>query len=96
MKQTPAVGCSCLVRHENVTITAGSGVDWKGLGYVVSIVSVFLLGAITWPTPNEPRWHMPVLILGMAASICGMAFRYLAHLQQQKEIRKTKAEARRN
>jgi len=39
---------------------------------------------------------MPVLILGMAASICGMVFRYLAHLQQQKEIRKTKAEARRN
>jgi hypothetical protein len=76
-------------------ISAGSGVDWKGLGYLVSIVSVFLLGAIAWPTPGEPSWHMPVLILGMATSICGMAFRYYSHLQQVRELKRTKAEARR-
>ena len=69
--------------------------DWKGLGYLVSIVSVFLLGAIAWPSASEPRWHIWVLIAGMATSICGMAFRYKAHLDQQKELRKTKAEARR-
>ena len=83
------------MQHESVTIPARSGLDWKGLGYLVSIVSVFLLGAIAWPTPDEPRWHMPVLIAGMATSILGMAFRYLAHRQQQKELERTKAEARR-
>jgi len=80
---------------ENLKFPAGSGIDWKGLGYLVSIVSVFLLGAIAWPTQTEPRWHMPVLVAGMATSICGMGFRYLAHLQQMKELKKTKAEARR-
>ena len=69
--------------------------DWKGLGYIVSIFSVFLLGAIAWPTPAEPRWHMPVLIAGVVTSICGMGFRYKAHLQQMKELKKTKAEVRR-
>jgi hypothetical protein len=94
-KQTAADGCSCYVRHENVTISVGSGVDWKGLGYLASILSVFLLGAIAWPTPGEPRWHMPVLLLGMATSICGMGFRYYSHLLQMRELRKTEAEARR-
>jgi hypothetical protein len=83
------------MRHENVTVPKGSEVDWKGLGYLVSIVSVLLLGAIAWPTAQEPRWHIFVLIAGMATSICGMAFRYMAHLQQMKELRKTKADARR-
>jgi F0F1-type ATP synthase assembly protein I len=73
-----------------------SGPDWKGIGYLVSIVSVFFLGALAWPQPNEPRWHLAALIGGMATSIAGMGFRYMAHLQQQKEIRKAKAEARRN
>ncbi len=67
--------------------------DWKALGYLVSILSVLLLGAIAWPTAGEPRWHMPVLIAGMGTSICGMGFRYMAHLQQQRELKKTKAEA---
>ena len=89
------MGCSSAVRHENVTIPAGSGVDWKGLGYLVSILSVFMLGAIAWPTANEPRWHMPVLVLGMATSILGMGFRYMAHLHQMKELEKTEAEVRR-
>ena len=31
--------------------------DWKGLGYLVSIVSVFFLGAIAWPKPERPQWH---------------------------------------
>jgi len=69
-------------------------VDWKGLGYLVSIVSVLLLGAIAWPTAAEPAWHEPVLIAGMATSILGMSFRYLSHRQQQKKIRSAEAEAR--
>jgi len=82
--------------HENLNLPTGSGIDWKGLGYLVSILSVFLLAAIAWPSADEPRWHMPVLIGGMATSIIGMGFRYFAHLQQQKELRKAEAEARRN
>ncbi|HKP33802.1 MAG TPA: hypothetical protein VJT70_03365 [Sphingomicrobium sp.] len=84
-----------MMRHENVTITA-AGIDWKALGYIVSIVSVFLLGAIAWPKAGDPGWHEPVLIAGMATSIAGMAFRYKAHLDQRRELRKTKAEARKD
>jgi hypothetical protein len=83
------------MNHENLSVAGGSRIDWKGLGYLVSILSVFLLGAIAWPTTTEPRWHAPVLIAGMATSICGMGFRYLAHLKQQKELKRTKAMARR-
>ena len=81
--------------NEAVTIFAVRGLDWKGLGYLVSIVSVLLLGAVAWPKSGEPWWHMPVLILGMITSIVGMACRYKAHLDQQRELRKAEAEARR-
>ena len=69
-----------------------STLDWKALGYLTSIVSVFFLGAIAWPKPDDPDWAAPVLIAGMAASVLGMAFRYIAHLQQKKEIQRTKAQ----
>ena len=81
------------MRHQNVSVAA-TGIDWKALGYIVSIISVFLLGAIAWPGAGEPAWHGPVLIAGMASSIVGMGFRYKAHLDQQRELRKTEAEAR--
>ena len=84
------------MRHQTVTVSPASGVDWKGLGYLVSIVSVLLLGAIAWPTSTDPRWHMPVLIAGMATSILGMGMRYRAHVLQQRELKQAKAEARRN
>ena len=83
------------MHHDTVT-EPGSGTDWKGLGYLISIASVFLLGAIAWPTAEEPRWHMPVLLAGMATSIIGMACRYKAHLDQQRELKRTKAEARKS
>jgi len=82
------------MHHETVTIPAATGVDWKALGYLVSIAGVLLLGAIAWPKPADPRWHLPVLIAGMAASILGMAFRYKAHLDQQRELRRAEAEAK--
>ena len=69
--------------------------DWKGLGYLVSIVSVLLLGMVAWPKPDEPGWHQGVLVAGMATSIIGMGFRYIAHRKEQAEIKRTKAEARR-
>jgi len=68
--------------------------DWKGLGYLVSIVSVFLLGAVAWPKPEDPDWHGLVLIAGMATSVIGMGFRYIAHRKEQAKIRRAEAEAR--
>ena len=68
-------------------------IDWKGLGYLTSIVSVFFLGAIAWPKPDDPSWHTLALIIGMATSIVGMGFRYKAHLDEQSEIRKAEAKA---
>jgi hypothetical protein len=70
-------------------------VDWKGLGYGISIVSVFFLGSVAWPKPGDPAWVAPVLITGMATSILGMVFRYLSHLQEQRQIREAKRESRR-
>jgi hypothetical protein len=81
------------MNHEPMTISR-SGLDWKGLGYLVSIVSVFLLGAIAWPKDGEPAWYAPVLIAGIATSVTGMGFRYKAHLDQQRELKATKAKMR--
>jgi uncharacterized membrane protein len=67
--------------------------DWKGLGYIVSIISVLMLGAVAWPRPNEPEWHALVLSAGMATSIIGMAMRYKAHLDQQRELRHVERKA---
>ena len=82
------------MNHEGIAKL--EGIDWKALGYLVSIVSVFFLGAIAWPESSEPWWHLPILVLGMMTSITGMACRYKAHLNQKREIRETKAEARRS
>jgi hypothetical protein len=82
--------------QDKVGVPAVSGFDWKALGYLVSIASVFLLGAIAWPKPEDPGWHIPMLIAGMATSIVGMGCRYKAHLDQKRELKETRAEARRN
>jgi len=93
-KPTALVRCSSRrMRDSNVSVGA-TGIDWKALGYIVSILSVFLLGAIAWPKAGDAAWHGPVLIAGMATSIVGMGFRYKAHLDQQRELRKAEAEAR--
>jgi hypothetical protein len=68
-------------------------IDWKGLGYLTSIVSVFFLGAIAWVKMNAPWWYYPALIFGMATSIIGMGLRYKAHLDEQRQIRETQAKA---
>ena len=82
------------MRHETVTIPAPTGLDWKALGYLISIGSVFFLGAVAWTKENPPGWYYPVLVIGMATSIVGMGCRYVAHLHQKRQIRDAKAEAR--
>jgi hypothetical protein len=81
------------MRYESVTVEAPAGLDFKAAGYVVSIVSVLFLGAVAWTKENPPGWYYPVLIIGMATSIIGMGFRYLAHLRQKREFLEAKAEA---
>jgi hypothetical protein len=81
------------MRHDTAGVTAVTGIDWKAIGYLISILSVFLLGAIAWPKSDEPPWHVPVLLAGMATSIAGMACRYKAHLDQQRELKRTEAKA---
>jgi len=82
------------MRHQTVPASPARGIDWKALGYLISIASVFFLGAIAWPQPDAPWWHLPALIAGMATSILGMACRYKAHLHQKREISRAKAAAR--
>jgi hypothetical protein len=47
------------MNHQNMSRLAVRGIDWKGIGYITSILSVFLLGAIAWPKPGDPKWHSP-------------------------------------
>lgn len=60
--------------------------DLQGLGYLISSVSVGLLGAVAWPGPDEPRWMAWTVALGMATSILGMGLRYLSHIQDRRNI----------
>jgi hypothetical protein len=81
------------MRHQSVTISSPPALDWKATGYLTSIVSVFFLGAVAWAKDNAPPWYYPVLVIGVATSILGMGFRYLAHLRQKREIRNAQAKA---
>jgi len=81
------------MRHKTLRAAARHGVDWKGLGYLISIMSVFLLGAIAWPKSDDPSWHAAVLLAGMTTSIIGMACRYKAHIDQRRELKRTEREA---
>lgn len=58
----------------------------RGIGYFISIISVFLIGAVAWPRPDEPSWKAVALLTGMAASIIGMALRWIASRKQLGEL----------
>jgi hypothetical protein len=81
------------MRHETVSVPVARGVDWKGIGYLLSIAGALLLGAIAWPKPDDPGWHLPALVIGVIVTIAGFALRYMAHLKQRQEIEQTKREA---
>jgi len=83
-----------VMRHQTVTVPVPVGIDWKGIGYLLSMVGALLLGAIAWPKPDDPAWHLPALIAGVSTTIAGFGVRYVAHLKQQREIQEAKAEAR--
>ncbi|HVH49482.1 MAG TPA: hypothetical protein VM760_06340 [Sphingomicrobium sp.] len=67
----------------------------KGLGYLVSTLSVLLLGLVAWPGPDEPQWKAAVLVAGMAASVIGMFLRFLSHRKQERKLKHAEKEAER-
>jgi hypothetical protein len=70
--------------------------ELKGYGYLVSIVSVFLLAVPGLKSAQENGLMALCLVLGMASSITGMGLRWLSHLKQQAKLREVRQEARAN
>jgi hypothetical protein len=57
----------------------------KGLGYLVSTLSVILLGVVSWKSASEQPLLFLCLVLGMLASVAGMSLRWISHRLEQKE-----------
>jgi hypothetical protein len=70
--------------------------ELKGYGYLVSIVSVFLLAVPALKSAQESTVMAICLVLGMTASITGMGLRWVSHLKQQSKLREVREEARGN
>jgi len=51
----------------------------KTLGYLVSTVSVILLGVVSWKSASADPMLMAALIGGMLASVIGMALRWFSY-----------------
>jgi len=63
-------------------------VDLKGLGYLISTISVFFLGIVAWPGPGDPDWHGPAVLIGMMLSVMGMGVRFVSQRQDRPDIRR--------
>ena len=57
----------------------------KGVGYLISILSVFLLAAGSLKTASKEPMLLLCLIAGMTTSIAGMGLRYLSYRREQQE-----------
>lgn len=58
----------------------------KSLGYLISTLSVILLGIVSWKaTESEPDLRL-ALIAGMLTSVLGMACRWLAYVTEKKLV----------
>jgi hypothetical protein len=55
----------------------------KGFGYLVSIVSVLLLGSAAWKGASEDPVLSLCLLGGMATSVLGMALRYYSYRRDE-------------
>jgi len=52
----------------------------KSLGYLISVVSVLMLGAVSWKSASEHPLMLACLIGGMTTSIIGMALRWSSYV----------------
>lgn len=66
---------------------------FKGLGYLVSTLSVLLLGIVAWKNASEQPLLFLCLILGMLSSIAGMTLRWISHRIEQGEKDRIEAKA---
>lgn len=57
----------------------------KTTGYIVSTVSVILLGVVSWKAASEQPVLMVCLIVGMLASAAGMLLRWISYQVQERE-----------
>jgi hypothetical protein len=57
----------------------------KSIGYLVSILSVLLLGAVAWGSVEDDPAMRACLILGMLSSVCGMGLRWASFFVDQRE-----------
>jgi len=51
----------------------------KTLGYIVSTLSVILLGIVSWKSASEQGLLLICLIGGMVASVMGMLLRWISY-----------------
>jgi hypothetical protein len=51
----------------------------KTVGYLVSTLSVVLLGIVSFKSCKDDPWLMAALVGGMITSVTGMACRWLSH-----------------
>ncbi len=57
----------------------------KGIGYFISIVSVFLLAAPAWKNAFEDPLLRACLVAGILASVIGMALRWMGSRRESKD-----------
>lgn len=55
----------------------------KALGYLISTVSVVLLGVVAWKGAQDDPPMLAILIAGMALSVAGMGVRLISHLRDK-------------
>jgi hypothetical protein len=65
----------------------------KGLGYLVSTLSVILLGIVSWQAARDEPLLFACLIAGLFASVAGMGLRWLSHRLGEKEKAAIEAKA---
>lgn len=81
------------MRHQTVTVPIDTGIDWRAIGYLFSVIGILMLGAKSMPKPGDPWWYWPALIGGVATSIIGFGLRYLAHVKQRRKLEAVAREA---
>ncbi len=57
----------------------------KAIGYLISTVSVLLIGVVAWDSAKDDRLLRLCLIAGMASSIIGMGLRWWSHRREQRQ-----------
>jgi hypothetical protein len=59
----------------------------KTLGYLVSILSVLMLGVVSWEATETDMSLRLCLLIGMASSVLGMFLRWLSFLHERRKAR---------